>query len=393
MNHLVCHICGENFTLENLSSHLLVCSSEWNNKQKKLPSHLQRVYPPRGPPSLMLPESIKDTQQFTKYNLMAKCIFIQESLNPCPDCLTLFTADDLLLHNCSTTKLIKEKPKIQISLNEERPSTSNRTFDIQKQNTSSNNNNNSTTRKSITKSPSLRASNEMFSNGTANQQDVQKFLPKRDSSPQYKKSPKKSMVTRSLNGKPLGIYCHLCGREYLTVESLYIHIPQCIDKRKASQLELPKEMRTKAPSPPTLTIPVDKDAEDFLQRLEDYNNEAYRIYEQSSRVSCKYCGRRFSPESLIVHLRGCEKQAENKQYMSNNSKIPSSKNTIGSSNSGGNAIESNYNDRKITTSSNTQNIESQESNPSEKDERIACKCCGRKFSPDRIQRHEAICKK
>jgi Zn finger protein HypA/HybF involved in hydrogenase expression len=123
------------------------------------------------------------------------------------------------------------------------------------------------------------------------------------------KKPKESSSEGSgmvpkLGEKPATLFCYLCGREF-GLQSLDIHIPQCIKKREAVQEQLPKELRCKAPKGPTIPYPTDKGSETFKEDLEAFNQQAYRIYEDSSRLQCKGCGRRFNAEALLVHLKSC----------------------------------------------------------------------------------------
>jgi len=158
--------------------------------------------------------------------------------------------------------------------------------------------------------------------------------------------------------KPLALTCHVCGRDFGTT-SLEIHVKQCLEKRVAKQLrvrkaltvcihlnthvtlacaclhcnQLPENCRTDAAPAPDLPIPVERDyetREEFqacvavlpalvyapshlcpwcdgcwhgCSAIDEYNAAAMAQY-RSCMATCQ-CGRRFEPESLIVHQRSC----------------------------------------------------------------------------------------
>jgi Zn finger protein HypA/HybF involved in hydrogenase expression len=96
----------------------------------------------------------------------------------------------------------------------------------------------------------------------------------------------------AFNKKPLALACHLCGSEFGTT-SIAIHIPTCEKKWLAAQEILPPHLvRRRAPRPPECPIPDSKDT----VGIEQYNEEAYSIYNQESRASCPSCHRQFNPE-------------------------------------------------------------------------------------------------
>ncbi|KAF0972468.1 hypothetical protein FDP41_009371 [Naegleria fowleri] len=366
MTLLVCHYCGGLIAQESLQAHLVQCSSEWHTRQKQLIPELQRAYPPRDVPNMLYPSSESDKKAIEKYNSFAKALYLQDSLNPCPSCLHLFPAQELGAHfiSCNNTPQ-KETPMIkpQRSVSPEKPKyspdRSKEKFEALSSQHSGKN---------------VARSHQPSTNVHSSQ--IDQFLPTRETNVPASVD-KRKVPTRDLNGKPIAYCCHLCGGEYLNVGSLTFHIPKCLEKRITSQKELPKEYRTKAPHAPTVPIPEDRLAEDFLYRLEEYNQQAYRIYEQSSRVQCKYCGRKFNPESLMVHVRACEKAQEKQNNvtpftspMSTGSSINMNNTPVGGHKPNGSLASGNY-------------VEI---------ERAECSKCGRKFALDRLPIHESSCK-
>lgn len=463
---LICYYCGEYEEFGNLKDHMFQCSNNWHAQQQKLIPELQRMYPPRGLPSMMMPSSSKDKASIEKYNTYAKLLYCQESLNPCPACFKSFKANELGEHflKCNSSDSPKHQPTIQqfqqnkssipsspqkqqqsSTIQPTRSSSPPSQVQYTPPKTSPSSAKSQLVRESSSGSVGSNSSNKSTSSTS---QNIDKFLPVRDSvskasvSQSRSSSSQKKAPMRDINGKPIAYCCHLCGRDYLNVDSLTFHIPQCLDKRAVSQKELPKEMRTKPPSAPTVPIPEDRFSDDFLQQLDVYNQMAYRIFEQSSRVGCKYCGRKFNAESLIVHLRSCEKQAEKnpppfgkpaggatrggvvpfsavvgKQSNSNNSetfeeleraecskcgrKFALDRLGIHENSCKGSKKEVQPSPSKILTEKiknmpnpsldNVTTKISTQQTPTET--RVPCRVCGRKFNPDRIEKHESICKK
>jgi hypothetical protein len=124
-----------------------------------------------------------------------------------------------------------------------------------------------------------------------------------------------SPETHQLN-KPVALFCYLCGREFGT-NSLSIHIPKCKIKREATIKEILGDMKIEEPNPPEDSIP--EKGPNFIERVEHYNQQAYKIYEDFSRFPCTNCKRRFNAEALIVHLKSCR---PNSSSSSSGYKVP-----------------------------------------------------------------------
>jgi hypothetical protein len=41
--------------------------------------------------------------------------------------------------------------------------------------------------------------------------------------------------------------------------------------------------------------------------VEEYNNDAFKQYNEVSLMACHNCGRTFLPDRLEIHLRSCDK--------------------------------------------------------------------------------------
>eukprot|EP01105_Mastigella_eilhardi_P025006 TRINITY_DN664_c0_g2_i9.p1 TRINITY_DN664_c0_g2~~TRINITY_DN664_c0_g2_i9.p1 ORF type:complete len:308 (+),score=55.04 TRINITY_DN664_c0_g2_i9:527-1450(+) len=179
--------------------------------------------------------------------------------------------------------------------------------------------------------------------------------------------------------------------------------------------------------------------------IEEYNDQAYQAY-QESLVQCPNCGRRFAPDRLQVHLRSC-KPGHSSRPISQAAKIKQSggegapgsppsalKNrTSASTDSAGSRPSSSPKSKRPSTSvrfsldveehcdspstassdssgqrksalTHTQKLTAalaesrsgcgQQAAPADEcgdQERVQCSYCNRKFAPDRVAQHEAVC--
>ena len=106
--------------------------------------------------------------------------------------------------------------------------------------------------------------------------------------------------------RPKTLVCYICGREYGTT-SLEIHLKSCKQKWELVEAQKPKHERRPLPQPP-------KDLDDIIagkvdrQEMDNYNDAAFKNYNEKALVPCPNCARTFLPESLEVHLRSCNKK-------------------------------------------------------------------------------------
>lgn len=101
--------------------------------------------------------------------------------------------------------------------------------------------------------------------------------------------------------RPKTLVCYICGREYGTT-SLEIHLKACKKKWEIEQEQLPKHKRRPVPEPP-------KNFDDILAGKvsnQDYNDEAFKDYNEKALVPCPNCARTFLPDRLEVHLKSCK---------------------------------------------------------------------------------------
>ena len=97
---------------------------------------------------------------------------------------------------------------------------------------------------------------------------------------------------------PKFVLCYICGRKFGEA-SVSIHEPQCLDKWKLENAQLPKGQRRPLPKKPEILQVGGKYDVDAM-------NEAAWQSAQSQLIPCDGCGRTFNPDRLAVHQRGCK---------------------------------------------------------------------------------------
>jgi hypothetical protein len=96
------------------------------------------------------------------------------------------------------------------------------------------------------------------------------------------------------------VLCYLCGRKYGT-QSIEIHEPQCLEKWKIENANLPKNLRRPVPIKPAAMNISAGGAYDL-----DAANEAAYEAAKLQLIPCENCGRRFQSDRLPVHQRSCK---------------------------------------------------------------------------------------
>ena len=111
--------------------------------------------------------------------------------------------------------------------------------------------------------------------------------------------------TKKKQGRPQGIMCYIWGKEYFA-KSLEIHVKSCKETWIREENLKPKNKRRPLPEPP-------KNFEDIIcgkittEDREEYNDQAFKEYNEKALEPCEFCGRTFLPDRLVVHLKSCGK--------------------------------------------------------------------------------------
>lgn len=153
---------------------------------------------------------------------------------------------------------------------------------------------------------------------------------KNENNEKSEKSEKIDISNKTLYNKPLTMNCYLCGKEYGT-SSLTIHLKSCnenyireklldvgnayknnlilfVDSLKPKILE---EILTKIKEKKLYEQEVMQDENIFeidrniREMINTYNSEAESIYKEQNFFPCENCGRKFLPEKLEKHIKGC----------------------------------------------------------------------------------------
>ena len=110
------------------------------------------------------------------------------------------------------------------------------------------------------------------------------------------RSPRSASPKRSTTPKPAGVVCYICGQLF-GAKSIAIHRPQCAKLWEARQASVPHDERRPLPNAPD-TFPG--------MHQEDYNAAAMQCFKQAVSVCCPACGKKFTQDSLQVHIRSCK---------------------------------------------------------------------------------------
>ncbi|XP_065512977.1 zinc finger protein 475 [Caloenas nicobarica] len=97
--------------------------------------------------------------------------------------------------------------------------------------------------------------------------------------------------------RPGFMVCYICGREFGS-QSISIHEPQCLEKWRVENSQLPRHLRRPEPRKPE--VPTGGSC-----TLTAENEAAYHSA-QAQLLPCGNCGRTFLPDRLIVHQRSCK---------------------------------------------------------------------------------------
>lgn len=350
---VICHICGRKYTEHSIGIHLPQCEKLWNQRQKLRPKSERKPAP-----------ALKgDTSHMSRQerNELALDIHRDGALVPCRYCDRTFYPDRLLVHMKSCARNHGAKaPELERADMWEAPKDGSgprdaichicgRKYTIhsinihipqcealflkQQEKLPVNQ------RKPLPKFPgdpdkmTLRERNEIaeqtFNDATLEQCQFcdRTFLPDRlvvhlrscaknyaNSSGQERRSSSNSITSRasvcsatsqqrttkgdkSKPKAPRDVLCHICGRLY-TIHSIDIHLQHCQELYRKRQVCLPV--------PDQQPLPSLGDVSDLT--LQERNERAQSLYNDSALVPCQYCDRTFYPDRLKVHLRSCVKE-------------------------------------------------------------------------------------
>ncbi|CAH1954729.1 unnamed protein product [Acanthoscelides obtectus] len=294
---LTCYICGREFGSASLPLHEPKCLQKWERENASLPAHLRRKGPPKPNPNISKDEWNKLAWESSQSTLM-----------PCHNCGRTFYPERLIVHERSC-----KVPQITMKNIPSTDATSSRVVD---------------STSSTPTTPKVPPTFECYICGKKfgshsikihEKQCLKKWHIENDSlpvdmrsPPPVKKektspvSPKKETVEVKKNSedrpasskKPPMFPCYICGRLF-TVNSIYIHEPQCLKMWKIENEKLPPTKRKPEPLKPDIKF-TPSGRVDFVGTF-------HRIWENhlAELVECRKCGRKFFPDRIKTHEKAC----------------------------------------------------------------------------------------
>ena len=177
-------------------------------------------------------------------------------------------------------------------------------------------------------------------------------------------------------GNKRTVICYICGREYGS-KSIAIHEPQCLEKWKIENKQLPKHQRRPLPrKPENLSGGSSLEA----------RNEAAAASAAANLVPCGNCGRTFNPDRVAIHERACHRNAPKSvaQRPSTSASVRRSQQTNSVNGSRSTGVAASYDSATFRPKA---------SNPPKIREPkfVFCHICGRQFTDASISIHKPQC--
>ncbi|XP_013411495.1 zinc finger protein 474 [Lingula anatina] len=415
---VVCYICGREFGTRSISIHEPQCLKKWNLENQQLPKH-QRRPPPQKPqvlPAIGHGNKGYDLDRFNEQAYQSA----QNNLAECENCGRTFLPDRLPVHQRSCRPGNSQKPRSTLpshsrsqtwpeDTGQPRPKSGGHlglsprppqkptgsgvqgSSNVQRPRTSTLKN------PKILKGNSFGEETVSSPSSTGTPPGMNKFShtsgggkrltmnngtqqTRRDNQPKSAGVPRDGGTDPSTGphrGGPRTLVCYICGREFGS-KSLSIHEPQCLEKWKAENDKLPRELRRPLPQKPGTSGNMNE------------QNEAARQNAQSNLAECPNCGRTFQPDRLLIHQRSCKPKT-------NTAGTGQNKNT-GRANR--NLAPMNGLDRGATFTAepssggggpSTVTNGHSDNSPSRAPKTLICYVCGREFGSKSLPIHEPQC--
>ena len=294
---VVCYICGREFGSKSITIHEPQCMKKWHAENNNLPKRLRRPAPQK--PQLL--PSMNGDGSRNSWN-EAAWQSAQSNLIPCPNCGRTFNPDRLEVHqrSCHLNGPAKSHDSF-LGSGDKRPRSRAKTATL--------------------KQPTVLGAGDMIDvaanpfplskrGATERNQTVRPktvTLSKRRSLSVSQTNltmappPKKS--AHAMHRRPQFVVCYICGREF-TNASLPIHEPQCLEKWKVQNAQLPKHQRRPVPKKPSPEMALGASGNYNVDaKMNELAMESYA----ANLVPCARCGRTFASDRIGVHERICLK--------------------------------------------------------------------------------------
>lgn len=251
---IMCYICGKEYFSKSIDIHLKSCKEAWLREENLKPKNKRRPLPepPKNFDDILCGKVTQESKD--AYNEEAFKEYNEKALEPCERCGRTFLPDRLVVHLRSCKGDSKRSP---------------------------------------VKADAKKSSDAAEEDKVAAPEE--KLKPKKIDKPKKTASP----------AGPPGIICYICGRKYGT-KSIDIHIPQCEKAWLAEEEKKPKKDRRPVPQKPKSFDEVKVGGAGASKAMDEYNDEAFKNYNEHALEPCERCGRTFLPDRLVVHLRSCK---------------------------------------------------------------------------------------
>ncbi|XP_076268480.1 uncharacterized protein LOC143201363 isoform X1 [Rhynchophorus ferrugineus] len=308
---LTCYICGREFGTASLHLHEPKCLEKWERENASLPVNLRRKPPVK-------PDNSLSTKDFNQQAWESS----QATLVPCKNCTRTFYPDRLIVHQRSC----KTAPAAQTAPSSSKPKknvTCNTTSTTPSPDSSSSS---KSSKSNMPPAVECHTCGKMFGRHSIKiheKQCMKKWNAENDHLPPdirntaphkldiktpelpEKKSPKTSPTPRTnkderpASGTKSPLFpCYLCGRLF-TVNSIYIHEPQCLKMWKIENDKLPPNKRRPVPLKPDIKFTPTGEV--------DFKGTFNRIWDNhlNELIKCEKCERSFFPTRIETHRRAC----------------------------------------------------------------------------------------
>ncbi|CDW76549.1 UNKNOWN [Stylonychia lemnae] len=431
---LVCYICGREFGTSSLEIHIKSCAKKWEIEQSQKPKH-ERKPLPQAPQNFdqMLGGSLSQ-EDLEQYNQSAMKEFNEKGMDQCPNCGRTFLPDRLIVHlrSCNKAHGVKETQQSpQKSLGSSMGG-----------GPGSSMGGGPGSPKQIVKPKTLvcyicgrefgSASLEIHLKTCKQKwENEQAQKPKHERKP-IPQPPKNfdDMLAGKVSGEKLEQYndnalkeyndkaldrCPNCGRTFIP-DRLVVHLRSCNKAHGKSPDEGPKggmsssggmnsnsspskEIHIKSckqkweieesKKPPKERRPVPDAPKSFDEvvigaksgqgaDIQQYNEDAFKQYNEVSLVPCHNCGRTFLPDRLQIHLKSCDKAHHSQKKGGEDvSKSTSS-------------LSESFKSQGQNASLSTPDLRNKAINGQDSS---SCNLCGRSFSQNLMENHLKSCQK
>eukprot|EP01006_Ploeotia_vitrea_P042215 TRINITY_DN66613_c7_g6_i1.p1 TRINITY_DN66613_c7_g6~~TRINITY_DN66613_c7_g6_i1.p1 ORF type:complete len:917 (+),score=451.82 TRINITY_DN66613_c7_g6_i1:394-3144(+) len=326
-NALLCHACGEFQQPKKYLEHVDKCRQEWEAREQALPARHRLPFPEQPE---QLPRKIKSmkAKDMQPYNIAARFAYEKTLDRVCRDCQDTVPAHSFAYHldNCAAVVAPKRRESTSNALRSERDAVQLRggatspTTDLLNDacpHCAKILHGTKLVEHIKTCNPNWSSDDPHASKSKANASpaSASRSSVKRNSHnhSHNKKTKNNNGVrvsdVRLQQGQGQLIFCHLCLKSF-PPQDLPAHLEGCEEDWIKTESRKPKYLRRPLPEPVPLAMPTaelaKQSSRSLQEMIDEYNDEAFRIYNLESIVPCPNCNRAFPDEAqLREHVQHC----------------------------------------------------------------------------------------